>query len=73
MIAAGVIIIDGGISNVSGRVVGDVKRESVEKKAAFLSPVPGGIGPVTVATLLNRVTDAALKKQPIIFSLTNHN
>lgn len=62
MISNDTIVIDGGISNRNGKVVGDVERASVEKKARFLSPVPGGVGPVTVATLLARVTDAALKK-----------
>ncbi|HLC94910.1 MAG TPA: bifunctional 5,10-methylenetetrahydrofolate dehydrogenase/5,10-methenyltetrahydrofolate cyclohydrolase, partial [Patescibacteria group bacterium] len=57
MISEGTIIIDGGISADAGRVVGDVDRVSVDMKAAFLSPVPGGIGPVTVATLLARVTE----------------
>ena len=60
MLAEDAIVIDGGISTVGGKVVGDVERESVVAKAAFLSPVPGGVGPVTVATLLDRVTDAAL-------------
>lgn len=62
MISEDVIVIDGGISYRDRKVVGDVERVSVEKKARFLSPVPGGVGPVTVATLLARVTDAALKK-----------
>lgn len=62
MIVQGAIVIDGGIGYRDGHVVGDVERASVEAKAAFLSPVPGGIGPVTVATLLARVTDAALKR-----------
>lgn len=60
MLAPGAIIIDGGISKENDKVVGDVERESVESVAAFLSPVPGGVGPVTVASLLVRVTDAAL-------------
>lgn len=55
------IVIDGGIAQVGDMVVGDVERASVENKVAYLSPVPGGVGPVTVASLLARVTDAALK------------
>jgi methylenetetrahydrofolate dehydrogenase (NADP+)/methenyltetrahydrofolate cyclohydrolase len=62
MISENIIIIDGGISHVDGKVVGDVERRSVETKARFLSPVPGGVGPVTVASLLARVTDAALRR-----------
>ena len=62
MVREDAIILDGGMVYINGRVAGDVDRESVETKAAFLSPVPGGVGPVTVATLLARVTDAAMKK-----------
>jgi len=60
MIKDGVILIDAGITRYSGgKVVGDVNRESVKAKAAFLTPVPGGIGPVTVALLLKNVYLAA--------------
>lgn len=62
MVSEDVIVIDGGISHLNGKVVGDVERASVEKKACHLSPVPGGVGPVTVATLLARVTEQALTK-----------
>ena len=46
------IIIDVGINKVSGKTVGDVDFESVKKKAAWVTPVPGGIGPLTVSMLL---------------------
>jgi 5,10-methylene-tetrahydrofolate dehydrogenase/methenyl tetrahydrofolate cyclohydrolase len=56
MIKQGVILIDAGITRYfDGKVVGDVNRKSVENKAAFLTPVPGGIGPLTVALLLRNV------------------
>ncbi len=60
LVKSGVVIIDGGITEQKGVAVGDVERESTEIKAAFLSPVPGGVGPVTVACLLARVTEATL-------------
>jgi len=60
MVSLDAIVIDGGNVHVDGKVQGDVSRNEVEKKVSFLSPVPGGVGPVTVATLLARVTDAAL-------------
>lgn len=60
MVAEGSTIIDGGIVKKGGQITGDVDRASVETKAAFLSPVPGGVGPVTIACLLRCVTDAAL-------------
>jgi len=49
------IIIDGGISTKDGKTVGDVDVSSVEKKASYLSLVPGGVGPVTIACLLENV------------------
>ncbi len=59
MLGEDAIVIDGGISSEGGKVVGDADQESVGKTAAFVSPVPGGVGPVTVATLLARVAEAA--------------
>ena len=55
MIKSRATLIDAGITLKGGRVLGDVDRESVAKKAAFLTPVPGGIGPLTVALLLKNV------------------
>lgn len=55
----GAIIIDGGISKVGDKVMGDVDAESLENIPGFLSPVPGGVGPVTIACLLTNVVDAA--------------
>ena len=53
MIKKKAILIDAGISKIAAKkVVGDVNRESVKEKAGFLTPVPGGIGPLTVALLL---------------------
>jgi methylenetetrahydrofolate dehydrogenase (NADP+) / methenyltetrahydrofolate cyclohydrolase len=55
MIKRGVIIIDGGITKKGKKVFGDVDFNSVAKLAGYLSPVPGGVGPVTVACLLENV------------------
>jgi methylenetetrahydrofolate dehydrogenase (NADP+)/methenyltetrahydrofolate cyclohydrolase len=55
MIKDNVIIIDGGINKVDGKTVGDVDIKSFENTNAFISPVPGGVGPVTVACLLENV------------------
>jgi len=55
MIKHGVILIDGGISKVDNKVVGDIDRKSVQEKAGWLTPVPGGLGPLTVAFLLKNV------------------
>jgi len=62
MIKQDAILIDAGITRYcDGKVVGDVNRKSVENRASFLTPVPGGIGPLTVALLLRNVYLAAAK------------
>ncbi|MDE2030828.1 MAG: bifunctional 5,10-methylenetetrahydrofolate dehydrogenase/5,10-methenyltetrahydrofolate cyclohydrolase [Patescibacteria group bacterium] len=55
MIKKDVIIIDAGTSESTSGIVGDVDLESVKDIASYVSPVPGGVGPVTVAMLLNNV------------------
>lgn len=60
MIKKGAILIDAGITrDKDGQVVGDVDKKEIEEKASFLTPVPGGIGPLTVALLLRNVYLAA--------------
>jgi methylenetetrahydrofolate dehydrogenase (NADP+)/methenyltetrahydrofolate cyclohydrolase len=51
----GVIVIDAGTAETGGAIVGDVDQDSVKAKAKFLTPVPGGVGPITVAKLLENV------------------
>jgi len=58
MIKHGSILIDGGIAKKDDRVIGDIDPESVSQKASWLSPVPGGLGPITVACLLKNVVKA---------------
>jgi len=52
MIKEGAIIFDVGISRANGKIKGDVDFESVSEKAAYITPVPGGVGPMTVTMLL---------------------
>lgn len=59
MIKKGAILIDAGTSESEGGIVGDVDLESVKDVAGYVSPVPGGVGPVTVAMLLNNVLKVA--------------
>jgi methylenetetrahydrofolate dehydrogenase (NADP+) / methenyltetrahydrofolate cyclohydrolase len=59
---AGVVLIDAGTFEVDGSLVGDVDLESVKDKASFVSPVPGGVGPVTVAMLLSNIIKVAKNK-----------
>ncbi|MBI3115021.1 MAG: bifunctional 5,10-methylenetetrahydrofolate dehydrogenase/5,10-methenyltetrahydrofolate cyclohydrolase [Candidatus Kerfeldbacteria bacterium] len=58
-IKPGAIIIDVGTTQIGSRMVGDVDATSVQSKAAWLTPVPGGVGPVTVACLLENVVELA--------------
>jgi methylenetetrahydrofolate dehydrogenase (NADP+)/methenyltetrahydrofolate cyclohydrolase len=59
LLKPGAIVIDAGTSEMNGGIVGDVNLESVSPVASWLSPVPGGVGPVTVAKLLDNVLAAA--------------
>ena len=59
MIKDGAILIDAGSSESEGEVVGDMDESSVASKAAFLAPVPGGVGPLTVAILLKNLLTLA--------------
>jgi methylenetetrahydrofolate dehydrogenase (NADP+) / methenyltetrahydrofolate cyclohydrolase len=61
MVKDGVVVIDAGTSEENGSVVGDVDFDSVKEKASYITPVPGGVGPVTVAMLLNNVLSVAKK------------
>lgn len=62
MVKNGVIIIDAGTSEDNGSIVGDVDLDSVTGVASFVSPTPGGVGPVTVAILLKNVLQVAQSK-----------
>ena len=55
----GVIVIDVGINRVDSKIVGDVNFEEVSSLAALISPVPKGVGPMTIAMLLKNVVKAA--------------
>ena len=57
-IKPGAIVIDVGINVVNGRVVGDVEFEAAKERAAFISPVPGGVGPVTVMMVMKNTVEA---------------
>jgi methylenetetrahydrofolate dehydrogenase (NADP+)/methenyltetrahydrofolate cyclohydrolase len=63
MVKEGVIIIDAGTSEDNGAVVGDVDIESVMRVASYVSPTPGGVGPLTVAMLLQNVLQVAKNKK----------
>ncbi len=63
-IRPGAVVIDVGVNRVeSGRLVGDVEFESARERAAFITPVPGGVGPMTVAMLLKNTVTAAHRQE----------
>lgn len=68
MVKDGVVVIDVGINRVEDetttkgyRVVGDVDYDEVSKKASYITPVPGGVGPMTIAMLLKNTYEAFVK------------
>lgn len=63
MVKDGATILDAGAAEANGKIVGDVNYESVEPKASVISKVPGGIGPVTVACLLENTLEASKNSQ----------
>ena len=59
MVKEGAVVIDVGINRgKDGKLTGDVDFENVEKKASYITPVPGGVGPMTIAMLMNNVIKA---------------
>ena len=59
MVKDGVVVIDVGINRTEeGKLKGDVDFENVSKKASYITPVPGGVGPMTIAMLMNNVVKA---------------
>ena len=57
-IKEGAIVIDVGINRVDGKIVGDVEFDKAQEKASYITPVPGGVGPLTVAMLMKNVVEA---------------
>ncbi len=59
MVKEGAAVIDVGINRIDGKLCGDVDFHAVAEKAAYLTPVPGGVGPMTIAMLLENTMEAA--------------
>lgn len=59
MIKEGAVVVDVGINKHEGRLLGDVKYEEARDKASYITPVPGGVGPMTIAMLLKNTVAAA--------------
>lgn len=61
MVKKGVVVVDAGVTFVKGKMYGDVDFPSVAKKASVITPVPGGVGPLTVAKLIENTVICAEK------------
>ena len=70
MVKDGAVVIDVGINRgEDGKLTGDVDFENVEKKASYITPVPGGVGPMTIAMLMNNVIKATKEQNKEKLSL----
>lgn len=66
MVKEGAVVIDVGMNrNAEGKLCGDVRYDEVEKKAGYITPVPGGVGPMTIAMLMQNTLTAAKTKHNI--------
>lgn len=63
MVKDGVTVIDVGINRTETGLCGDVDFDAVKEKAAFITPVPGGVGPMTIAMLMKNVYKCALRRE----------
>lgn len=69
MVKEGSIIFDVGITEENGKIYGDVDYENVIERASLITPVPGGVGPVTVSILLEHVIKACRSSIKIKFQI----
>src|SRR5205823_13465303 len=63
MIKPGAVVIDVGINRVEGKLAGDVDFEGVREVASWITPVPGGVGPMTIAMLMKNTVTAAGRRR----------
>ena len=67
MVKNGAVVIDVGINRLdNGKITGDVNFESVKEKASYITPVPGGVGPMTIAMLMNNVIKATKRQNGMV-------
>ncbi len=63
MVKENAVCIDVGISRVNNHVIGDMDFENIQSKVSYITPVPGGVGPMTIITLLENVYENAVKRK----------
>lgn len=66
MVKKGAVVIDVGINRVDGKLCGDVDFDNVKNKVSAITPVPGGVGPMTIAMLMQNTLTAAKKQNNLI-------
>ena len=66
MVKDGAVVIDVCMNRADGKLCGDVDFENVSKKASYITPVPGGVGPMTIAVLMKNTLTAAKRQNNII-------
>ena len=67
MVKENAVVIDVGINRLdNGKITGDVDFESVKEKASYITPVPGGVGPMTIAMLMNNVIKATRRQNGMV-------
>lgn len=62
MVKDGAVVLDAGINRVDGKIYGDADYEEISKKAAYITPVPGGVGPMTITMLMYNTYLAGMRK-----------
>lgn len=66
MIKDGAVVIDVGMNRENGKLCGDVDFENIAPKASYITPVPGGVGPMTIATLMQNTLTAAKRQNNLV-------
>lgn len=66
MVKDGAVVIDVGMNREDGKLCGDVDFDSVKEKASYITPVPGGVGPMTIAMLMQNTLTAAKKQNGLL-------
>lgn len=62
MVKPGAVVIDVGVNRVDGKLVGDVDFDTVKDKASYITPVPGGVGPMTITCLLENTIECFVRQ-----------
>lgn len=63
MVKDGFVGIDVGINRVDGKLVGDFDFDNIKDKASYITPVPGGVGPMTIAMIIDNLIEMSIKKE----------